>query len=149
MHASGKRFGRLSVAMLTLALVMAACSGSGDIRDSAGTVVTAGAWSVFDLRVGDCIAPDQIASGDTDEVQLVPCDEPHELEVFGVVAHPDAAYPGAAAVATFADQACLSLLDEQQTQTGGTVFSYLLPTEDGWDERDDRMIVCVRVLASP
>lgn len=149
MTTKNKRFGPLSAALLTLGL-MAACSGSGDIRNSAATVVTAGAWSVFDLRLGDCIAPDGLAASDSDEVLLVPCTEAHEWEVFGVVTHPDAAYPGDAAVATFADQACLSLLTKSETQQDATAFTYLLPTKDGWDERDDRVIVCVvRELALP
>lgn len=149
MYAAGTRGGKLHVLLMTLGVVLAACSGSGDIRDSAGTVVTAGSWSVFDLRVGDCIAPDEFASGDADEVQLVPCVEPHESQVFGVVTYPDVAYPGTAALASFADETCLSLLTNDSGQLrDGQVYSYLLPTENGWVESDDRLIVCVQNVTS-
>lgn len=133
--------------LLPLALVAAACGGE-DVRGEDGRVVTAGSWSVFDLRPGDCIGADDSLSGDVDEVPLVPCSEPHAQEVFAVVLHPDDAYPGAGAVATFADRACLTALeaDLDFTFDDGIAFSYLLPTFEGWNENGDRSVVCVLVF---
>lgn len=135
--------------MLLPALVLAGCS-AGDIRDDDGTIVSAGSWSVFDLRPGDCITDDIPA--DNDMVPLVPCDEPHSLEVFAVIAFPDGArgqsYPGAGALASFGDLACLTALEDFNLQTSdGVAFSYLLPTEEGWEEKNDSAIVCVLVFA--
>jgi len=132
---------------LALALILAACGG-GDVRGDDGRVVVEGPWSVFDLRPGDCIGADESLSGDVDEVPLVPCAEPHTQEVFAVVRHPDDAYPGAGAVATFADRACLTALDSELGLTidDGVAFSYLLPTFEGWNKSGDRSIVCVLVF---
>jgi len=133
--------------LLVLPFLLAACGGS-DVRDEAGRVVAAGAWSVFDLRPGDCVGDVSGLKGDTDELPLVPCDEPHTQEVFAVVRHPEDAYPGAGAVATFADRACLTALDAELDLSidDGIAFSYLLPTFEGWNKNGDRNVVCVLVF---
>ena len=138
---------RTAVLLLCLPLLVAACGGE-DVRDEAGRVVAAGPWSVFDLRPGDCIAADDSISGDVDELPLIPCDEPHTQEVFAIVGHPDDAYPGAGAVATFADRACLTALDADLDLSidDGIAFSYLLPTFEGWNKNGDRNVVCVLVF---
>ena len=133
--------------LLSLVLVAAACGGE-DVRGDDGRVVAEGPWSVFDLRPGDCIGDVSDLKGDTADVPLVPCSEPHAQEVFAVVRHPDDAYPGAGAVATFADRACLTSLaaDLDLTIDDGIAFSYLLPTFEGWNKNGDRSVVCVLVF---
>jgi hypothetical protein len=133
--------------LLVVPVLLAACGGE-DIRDEGGRVVAAGPWSVFDLRPGDCVDDVSDLAGDTDELPLVPCEEPHSQEVFAVIRHPDDAYPGAGAVATFADRACLTALDAELGLSidDGIAFSYLLPTFEGWNKNGDRSIVCVLVF---
>jgi hypothetical protein len=133
--------------LLVIPLVLSACGG-GEVRDDGGRVVAAGTWSVFDLRPGDCIGDVSDLRGDTDEVPLVPCEEPHSQEVFAVVRHPEDAYPGAGAVAAFADRACLTALDAELDLSidDGIAFSYLLPTFEGWNKNGDRNVVCVLVF---
>ncbi len=143
----GVRPARRLAPAVSLLLVLAACGG-GDVRDDAGRVVAEGPWSVFDLRPGDCIGDVSDLKGATDEVPLVPCGEPHTQEVFAIVRHPEDAYPGAGAVATFADRACLTALDAELDLTidDGIAFSYLLPTFEGWNKNGDRSVVCVLVF---
>jgi hypothetical protein len=147
---ASRKFAQLTGLLVLLpALVLAGCS-AGDIRDDEGTLVSAGSWSVFDLRPGDCITDDIPA--DDDMVPLVPCDEPHSQEVFAVIAFPDGppeqSYPGAGALASFGDIACSTALEDFNIQiTDGVAFSYLLPTEEGWQEKNDSAIVCVLVFA--
>lgn len=142
----GSRAARWVVTALVLLLV-AACSDE-EIRDADGVVVNAGMLSVFELQRGDCLDPDPDVSGDIDDIRVVPCEEPHQQEVYAFVDHPDDAYPGAAAVASFADGACTEAL---ATELGlflddGVFFSYLLPSFDGWNQQDDREIICVLVF---
>ncbi len=144
---AGKRASRRRLFAAVLAMVLVACGGS-DVRDDSGRVIAEGPWSVFDLRPGDCIGDVSGLSGDVDEVPLTPCADPHTQEVFAVVRHPDDAYPGAGAVATFADRACLTALEAELSLTidDGIAFSYLLPTFEGWNKNGDRSIVCVLVF---
>ena len=138
------------IAVGLLAVALTACGNDTSVRDDEGAVVNAGTWSVFDLRVGDCLAPEPDLTGEISDVPVVPCTEPHSQEVFGAVEHPDGAYPGAAALATWADGACLG---ELASSLGlgledGLYVSYLLPTFDGWNlggEEGDRRVVCVLV----
>jgi len=145
--ATGLRLRRRAASAIALLLVLTACGGD-DLRDDAGRIVTAGAWSVFDLRPGDCIGDTSGLTGETDELPLVPCETPHTQEVFALARHPEEAYPGAGAVAAFADRTCLSALDTLLGLTidDGIAFSYLLPTSEGWDRDGDRTIVCVLVF---
>lgn len=150
------RFGRallgtrrsMTMVVGVLVLVLGGCSGDDDVRDEDGTVINPGDASVFELEVGDCLDPDADASGEISEIPIVPCDDPHTQEVFGVVTHPDETYPGATEVASFADGACLSELESSLglTLDDGLFFSYLLPTFDGWNTGGDRQVTCVLVF---
>ena len=138
-----------TIRILGAAVAGVLLAGCGtDVRDDAGRVVVAGEWSVFDLRPGDCVGDVSDLRGDTDQIPLVPCEEPHSQEVFAVIRHPDEAYPGAGAIATFADRACLTALDAELDLSidDGIGFSYLLPTFEGWNRDGDRSIVCVLVF---
>src|SRR5262245_50679574 len=77
-------------------------------RDEAGEVVEAGEVGAFRIQLGDCI--ESIApTGEFESVTAVPCSEPHTAEVyaaFNLLADVDAAFPGAAAVSTEADEGC-------------------------------------------
>lgn len=126
------------------ALVLAGCSAE-IIRDENGTVVSAGSWSVFDLRPGDCIS--EGTAVDSDMVPLVPCDEPHSQEVFAVITSTEMAYPGGGALAARGDEQCLAGLGDLDSQVPeGVSFSYLLPSETTWQENNDRAIVCVLIF---
>lgn len=100
----------------------------------------------FALGLGDCLL-----EPDTDEFDTytdLPCDEPHDLEVFHVVDHPagdDEPYPGIDEVAEYADDVCIaafpafvglpwldSMLDTY----------HIYPVAEGWNLLDDREIVC-------
>jgi len=134
---------------VAIALLLAACGApSVDVRDATGRVVAAGDWSVFDLRPGDCIGDLSGMSGDTSDVPLVPCEQPHGMEVYELVMHPDEEYPGTAAIASYADSACLQALEDRLGLgiDDGIAFSYFLPTATGWTDDGDRVSICVLVL---
>ena len=125
-------------------LLLAGCSAE-NIRDEDGVVVSAGSWSVFDVRPGDCMS--EGSAGDTDMVPLVPCDEPHGQEVFAVIDYAEQSYPGSGALAAFGDMACSTALGDFSDQVPeGVPFSYLMPSETTWQENNDRAIVCVLIF---
>lgn len=141
-----RRVRSTGIALVTV-LALTACTDDGP-RDADGTVVTAGSVPVLELRSGDCLTPAPELTGEVAELPVVPCDEPHTQEVFGVVPHPEDSYPGAAAVAAWADGACLTELEDtlDLTLDDGVFVSYLLPTFDGWNTDDDREVICVLVF---
>ncbi|MEX2504024.1 MAG: septum formation family protein [Egicoccus sp.] len=142
------RRGRWQRAAFAVALVvLAGCGADEGTRNEDGLVVNAGSWSVFDLQVGDCLAPEPDLTGEVSEIPVVPCDQAHAQEVFATVEHPADAYPGAGAVAAWADGACMTELQDDLGYglEDGLYISYLLPTFDGWNTDDDRNVVCVVV----
>ena len=105
-----------------------------------------GEGNVFELAEGDCFNDEE--SEEVSDVEIVPCDEPHQNEVYAVVLieePPELAYPGSDRVSDLAAQLCLehfedfvglpyidSLLD----------VSTLYPTQDSWESLDDREVIC-------
>lgn len=147
-HASaGLRARGARVLLLCVTMILVACSGD-DLRDEDGVVVNPGEASVFDLRAGDCLDAPPDLSGEVDDIQLVPCDDPHTQEVYAVVAHPDERFPGVDEMVGFADGACLTELESDLSLTldDGVFISYLLPTFEGWTSNEDREITCVLVF---
>lgn len=138
--------------LLAAFVVLVGLAGCSDdkpaARDASGVITRATEWSTFDLRAGDCLLPKPDLKGDIDMIPVVPCKETHTQEVFGLVKHAADAFPGAGALANFADGRCVG---ELQTSLGvspsdGYFVSYLLPSFDSWNKKDDRTVVCVLVF---
>ncbi len=135
-------------------LALSACSQVEDLvgstdepaRDETGQVTeSAAAADVFSIKVGDCIG----SFGDGEEVEeipVVPCDEPHDQEVYARYEVPEAdEYPGLETVQSMGDEQCAAEfatfvgLDYDESEL---YLSYLTPTEDSWAQ-GDREILCV------
>jgi hypothetical protein len=135
-------------------LVLSACSQVEDLvggtdepsRDESGQVTeSAAAADVFSIKVGDCIG----SFGDGEEVQeipVVPCDEPHDQEVYARHEVPDAdEFPGLEAVQAMGDEQCAADFAEfvgLDYDESALYLSYLTPTKDSWAQ-GDREILCV------
>ena len=129
-------------------VALGACSDDKATREG-GDITEAGPISVFELRPGDCLYPDEEVVGEVENIQAVPCDEPHLQEVFAVTDYPDeeggGVYPGEAAIQQYADAACVEAFE---TYTGtdyvnsDLFLTYLHPSVDSWND-DDRQIICV------
>lgn len=104
-----------------------------------------GTISVFELEVGDCIST---PSGPT--VTGVPCDQPHDFEVYALFDVPggaDAAYPGDSAISDTADTGCqgdrfTSYVGEPYA-TSEIYATSLSPSEATWTQQGDREVVCL------
>lgn len=142
--AERRRTGRvLSVATALVVLPLSGCGLFGDDEEDT--------TSVFDAAPGMCFrAPDQVEA-QIDDLDEVPCSEPHEQEAYALVEFRPAdgqdgdAFPGDDALAAFADGACaqefrdyvgVDYLDSE------LFFTYLLPSPRSW-EQDDRDILCL------
>ena len=140
-----------TLAGCTLALVAAGCA-TAIARDDAGAIVERGALSVFSMRVGDCFDdPDSLVAGELlelGEVPGVPCDEPHDSEVFAVFELPDdedSPYPGGNAIYSIGLEQCLSHFQGYvgiAYEDSRLELDPFTPTAESWNENDDRELVC-------
>ena len=123
---------RITFGMLALTFAISSCS-SGAQGDSSGVVV----------KVGDC--SNSNLSQIVDNLDLVPCDEPHSLEAYSIVTSTATTYPGADALEVFAEQSCI---DEFFGYVGVELpqsilyYTYVYPSVTSWNNESDRSIVC-------
>jgi hypothetical protein len=124
------------------ALLLIACGGAE--RDDSGQIVDGGDLDVFKLRVGDCFQDSDM--GEIFNVEAVPCGQPHDNEVYFVFNIEDDNWPGDEFVEFTADEGCLPAFE---TYVGATYeesrldFSWLVPTERSWKEKNDREVACI------
>ncbi|MEX2236709.1 MAG: hypothetical protein WEB00_04120 [Dehalococcoidia bacterium] len=87
--------------------------------------------NVLDLKEGDCI--EELPDGDSvSNVDIIDCDdEGANYQVLNIVTVADGDYPGTAELDVEAQENC----------DPGTL-TYLAPSEETWEEEDDRAIVC-------
>lgn len=127
-------------------LLIAGC-GDNAVRGEDDEVVEAGEVGAFEVRVGDCFDDGQLSAeaSEVQEVDALPCDQPHDNEVYAVFELPDGEYPGDDAVIEQSNAGCI----ERFAEFTGTAYeesqldiTQLFPTEDSWNTLDDREVVC-------
>jgi hypothetical protein len=133
-RARGAAVGAAAMGALLLAL-----SGCGGDDDDLG--------NVFTVQPGTCFG--SVTADAVRDLPIVDCAQEHANEVFAVVPYEGAgdgdAYPGAAALAEFATERCQAALEGyvgQPYSRSSLEIAPLYPQEDGWNDADDRSIVC-------
>lgn len=157
-----------AVTAAAFALVLAGCGASGSSADNdeamasespaaasatpeADTVVAENeeeaapeTVDAVDLKVGNCLIDDPDAE-EVSDVEVLPCTQPHDSEVYAAMDIDAGVYPGEEAVDTMAQDFCLA---EFQPYIG-TEYSvsaldvgYLTPTPSSWTLGNDREILC-------
>ena len=127
----------LWTAIIGVGIVLAVTGGVD--RDGSGRITASGSVSVFDVRDGDCL--NGVREAEQLSVDAVPCSEPHAAEAYAVFLLDGDAWPGLDRVQGEAEQGC-----GRRVPTGdGPEFEvfYYHPTEQTWEARDDREVVCV------
>jgi hypothetical protein len=124
-------------------IIVAVIATSAD-RDAAGRITDAGDVSAFSLEVGDCLnglkESDNISS-----LPAVPCDQPHEGEVFAMIQLPDGGYPGDEKISTDAGDRCSAAFETYAPSSVSDEkieLFYLQPTQLSWAQ-GDREITCI------
>ncbi len=135
---------RLTLIVLALALVAAACGDDEPTRDTTGAITESGSASVFALRVGDCFDDDPAFAETVTEVATVPCSQPHDNEVYYEYSMNNASFPGDDAALEAGANRCL---DEFAAFVGVDYLDSELdlfpitPTSESWAE-GDRLVYC-------
>lgn len=114
------------------------------VRDETGAIVEGGGLGAFVIQNGDCInLPSESL---VESVEAMPCSQPHDAEAYAIFDITGTTYPGEAAIDDHAIDGCLA----QFHPFVGIAYEYselevfwLEPTEDSWNELDDREIVCM------
>ena len=112
-------------------------------RDETGEVIEGGDVGALRLQVGDCLAEEAV--GDVLSVPVVPCDEPHDSELYHEFDLPDSDYPGEESIIASAQQGCLEEFDAFvgiAYESSIYDISYLYPIEDSWNTINDRTVQC-------
>lgn len=110
-------------------------------RDGTGAVTGAGRVPTSELRIGDCL---QVPAPQSSWVEVVPCTQGHDAEVYDVQALPAGAFPGADQVAADATSRCARAWQHTRGRDGDAAASRLgalAPTASGWSD-GDRDIAC-------
>ena len=115
-------------------------------RGETGEIEAAGSVDAFAMQVGDCFDDQSGQPGEVSDVPGVPCEEPHDNQVFAMFDLPTGTWPGDEQVSEAADEGCL---DRFEAAIGATydesilVCTTLFPTEASWEQRKDREVICV------
>tara|TARA_B110000238_G_C15946517_1_gene361321 strand:- start:267 stop:749 length:483 start_codon:yes stop_codon:yes gene_type:complete len=117
-------------------------------RDDAGQIASEGTVDIFQIRVGDCFN-DKTESLDASEVSSVggiPCDLPHDNEIYDRTLAPQGVFPGEESITDIASQYCLANFEAfvgASYQDSLLNITYLYPTQDSWNSVGDREIFCI------
>lgn len=133
MHA--RRLAGLTVGLLLLLLAPALAGCGGDKE-----VVTA--------DEGDCIE-DVSFSGGIDELPTTDCDQDHVAEVVGTFDHRGGDdFPGEDDISEAANERCGELFEDYvgaPVEETSLAINSINPTEESWEEADDRETICLAV----
>ena len=114
-------------------------------RNESGQIITEGTVDVFSIRIGDCFDDTE------DNVQIsnvggIPCGFPHDNEIYAITIMPNSAFPGEDAIQSTAQDYCLSQFESfvgLAYEESVLDISYLYPTQDSWNQANDREIDCI------
>ena len=101
--------------------------------------------NVFDLEVGQCF-DDPDAFDEVSSVEIVDCADPHDNEVyhvFDVIGYDE--WPGEETISVIAEESCVEAFAGyvgRDFASSSLAATSLSPSEESWDEADDREIVC-------
>lgn len=112
------------------------------------TTAPGGEVDVFALDVGNCWDDPTLSGGSEEEsissATLLPCNQPHDLEIFDSYDVTDAEYPGIDAMAEAAQTECANRFEEfvgvAYEDSQYTVHT-LTPSQESWDT-GDREVLC-------
>ncbi|PVE92053.1 septum formation family protein [Microbacterium sp. TPD7012] len=118
-------------------------AGDADRDQETGQVTESANIDVFALKVGDCKMSS--ATGLIEAVDVVPCEEPHDEEVYHEFSMEDGEFSEEAV-----DAATEGCIGDAFTTFVGVVWDEsaldvypITPTKDTWDQLNDRVIQCV------
>lgn len=133
---------RRTVELIVVVLVVGGCGVGGDAAGGSDD----GPIDAFGMQPGDCFDDTFFTAGELTEVPGVPCDQPHDNEVYATFDVTGDVFPGDDQLDQLADQGCLARFEAaigRPYEESTLVFTKLTPSERSWAELSDREVVCV------
>jgi len=132
---------------LAVVIVVSACGDERPSRDESGQVTEPQQVSIFHLQTGDCFNdPEADQLPNPEVLEVVPCAEPHDTEIYYSFTLAEGAMPDAAAMRQLGADQCFPAFDSfvgiPFELSDLDVFP-LMPTAEQWEQRDHRTVHCV------
>lgn len=129
-----RRPGLLGATALLAVLTLSGCSTEGPTAE-----------------VGECLNHADLGE-EVSEIHTLPCEEPHDSEVFHSFEMPEEPYPGDEAVTEAAEQGCLVEFEEfvgTDYYDSDLYITYLPPQERSWQYFGHRTVLCIATAEEP
>ena len=100
---------------------------------------------VATAEVGACVNTSDF-EGEITEIPTVDCSEEHDAQVFHTFDMDDGDFPGDDAISTAVEEQCLPAFEEfvgADYQESSLDINFIGPSQDTWDQADDREVICV------
>lgn len=100
-------------------------------------------------EVGECVTNDVETGGLVSELDTVSCTETHKAELYDKFDLEGDSFPGAEEVNSQAQEGCQSAFEDYVGTPAGEseiFFTAVTPTEETWNEADDREVLCFAFL---
>src|SRR5699024_8235941 len=127
--------------VLAVAAALALAGAAGGTADS-----------VLALEVGDCANQSDLPGEEIETVKAVEYTEEHDAEIFAEHVFSGDDYPGVDAVRAESEETCLQEVESfigLPYEESALPFTMLYPSEQSWDEADDRTTLCIVVSDEP
>jgi len=102
--------------------------------------------SVMNLEVGDCLNQSDLQGEEVSSAKALECSEEHDAEIYAAHEFSGDEYPGMDAVRAESEEACLAQFEEfigVPYMESELYVNMLYPTEETWDDADDRTTLCI------
>ena len=118
-------------------------NGDADRDEETGQVTESSNVGVFAVKLGDCMM--DTGTGVLTDANILPCDEPHDQEVYYEITMDDGDY--AEDNINAASEECIG---DAYTSFVGVAYqdsaldvTTLTPTKESWEQANDRVIQCI------
>jgi len=136
----------------TFSMLLAACTPEAD-RATTGDIVSEGNIDAFQIQVGDCFNDNNDISGQDDTVEVtgvagIPCEQAHDNEAYAKFDVDLPQYPGNDDMFDSAFESCMEQFEPyvgRDYQSSLLDILTLYPTEQSWNQMNDREVICVLV----
>lgn len=116
-------------------------------EDTGEIVESTDETDVFAIRIGDCVETAELGA-EVETIPTRPCSEAHDSEVYAGTEMTETDFPGDEATQAQADEFCYGAFSQfvgmafEESTLG---YMYLMPSEETWNQLDDREILCLLV----